>query len=107
MIGLTLRHGVCEESIYSFIHYAAMICQRGRDVSGIQEACRVGKVAMSLLKRFSSPEIVPKIFSCYFGFVAVHTEPLNTCADNLRSGFEGEHLSVNFATSFCFLFTDT
>lgn len=90
MIGLTLRHGMCEESVYSFIQYAATVCQKCRDTSGIQEACRIGKVAMSLMKRYSSPEIVPKIFSCYFGFVAPHTEPLPVCADNLRRGFDGK-----------------
>jgi hypothetical protein len=95
MIGLTLRHGMCEESVYSFIQYAATVCQKCRDTSGIQEACRIGKVAMSLMKRYSSPEIVPKIFSCYFGFVAPHTEPLPVCADNLRRGFDGKQsLSV-------------
>jgi len=91
MIDLTLKHGMCEESVYSFIQYAAVVCQRCRDTTGMQEACRIGKVAMSLMKRFSSPEIVPKVYSCYFGFVALHTEPLQLCADNLRRGFDGKY----------------
>ena len=91
MVGLTLKHGLCEESVYSFIQYSSIMCQRCRDLSDIQEACRIVKLAMSLMRRFSSPEIVPKVFACYYGFVAVHSEPLRLCADNLRRGFDGEN----------------
>lgn len=92
MIGLTLKHGICAESVYSFIQYAAIICHRSRDSSEILEACRIGKIATSLMKRFSSPEMVPKIFACYFGFVAIHTEPLHVCVNNLRTGFDGKRI---------------
>ena len=43
-------------------------------------------------KRFDSSEMVPKICFCYFGFVGVHTEPLQVCSENLRKGFEGKGL---------------
>ncbi|KAL3760940.1 hypothetical protein ACHAWU_009619 [Discostella pseudostelligera] len=88
MVGLTLKHGVCDESVYSFIQYASITCQRCRDLSKMQEACRIGKVAMSLLRRFNSPELVPKTFACYYGFIAVHSEPLHVCVDCLRRGFD-------------------
>jgi len=58
----------------------------------MQEACRIGKVAMSLLRRFNSPEVIPKTFACYYGFIAVHSEPLHVCVDYLRRGFDGEAL---------------
>ncbi|KAL7538257.1 hypothetical protein ACHAXR_008411, partial [Thalassiosira sp. AJA248-18] len=89
MINLSLKHdGVCQDSVFAFVQYAAVLCQQCNLAPDIEEACRVGKAAMSLLKRFDSPEIVPKVYFCYFGFVAVHTEPLQVCTDNLRKGFE-------------------
>lgn len=91
MIHLSLEHGVCPDSVFGFVQYAAMICQSSKLVPSIKEACRVGKAVMSLLKRFDSAEIVPKVYFCYYGFVAVHTEPLQLCADKLRKGFEGKH----------------
>ena len=90
MVGLTLKHGVCDESVYSFIQYASITCQKCRDLSKMQEACRIGKIAMSLLRRFNSPELVPKTFGCYYGFVAIHSEPLHVCVDYLRRGFDGK-----------------
>ena len=80
---LSLEHGVCPDSVFGFVQYAAMVCQQCKLALGIQEACRVGKACMSLLKKFDSPEMVPKVYFCYLGFVATHTEPLQMCAKNL------------------------
>lgn len=90
MIDLTLNNGVCEESVYSLVQYAAITCQRSRDLDDIQEACRIGKIAMKLMTRFSSPEFTPKVFAVYYGFIAVHSEPLHLCAYNLRRRFDGK-----------------
>jgi len=82
MIQLSLEHGVCPDSVFGFVQYAAMVCQQCKLALGIQEACRVGKACMSLLKRFDSPDIVPMVYFCYYGFVATHAEPLQTCVKN-------------------------
>lgn len=91
MIQLSLKHGVCQDSVFGFLQYSAILCQQHKLTPDIREACRVGKMAMALLKRFDSSEkILPKVYFCYFGFIGVHTEPLQTCTDRLRRGFEGE-----------------
>jgi len=91
MIQISLEHGVCKDSIFGFVQYAAIVCNlnKSEEVKCIQEACRIGKVAMSLLQRYGSPaDIMPKAYLFYYGFVAVHTEPLQICADNMRKSFE-------------------
>lgn len=88
MVLFTLEHGVCQDSVFGFVQYASILCQQCKLIPGIQEACRVGKAAMELMKRFgSSAELMPKVTFCYYGFVATHTEPLQVCSKNLRSGF--------------------
>jgi len=58
-------------------------------VTNVQEACNVGKLALSLLKRFdSAPDQISKIFYLYYGTVAIYTEPLQICVNKLRRGFE-------------------
>eukprot|EP00578_Thalassiosira_sp_NH16_P001854 CAMPEP_0181137228 /NCGR_PEP_ID=MMETSP1071-20121207/33599_1 /TAXON_ID=35127 /ORGANISM="Thalassiosira sp., Strain NH16" /LENGTH=1245 /DNA_ID=CAMNT_0023223979 /DNA_START=76 /DNA_END=3809 /DNA_ORIENTATION=- len=88
MIYLTLERGVCQYSVFSLTHYAAILCHQCTHVLNLQEVCRVGKAALSLLKRFGSSEMVPRVYFCYYGFVAQYTEPLQLCTDNLRKGFE-------------------
>jgi len=91
MIQISLEHGVCKDSVFGFVQYAAIICNlsKSEEVKYIQEACRIGKVGMSLLQRFGSPvDIMPKAYLFYYGFVAVHTEPLQVCAENMRKSFE-------------------
>lgn len=93
MIAITLKHGLCQDSIFGLVLYAATLCQQIKITPVIQEACRIGKMGYSLMKkRFDSSEMVPKIYFCYFGFVGVHTEPLQVCSENLRKGFEGKGL---------------
>jgi len=89
MIKLSLDHGVCKDSIFGFVQYAAVICHQSKEVKYIREACRIGKAAMALLNRFGSyVDIGPEICLIYYSFVAPHTEPLQLCTENLRKGFE-------------------
>jgi len=91
MIQISLEHGVCKDSVFGFVQYAAIICNfsKSEEVKYIQEACRIGKVGMSLLQRYGSPaDIMPKVYFCYYGLVAVYLEPLQVCADNMRKSFE-------------------
>mmetsp|Transcript_29918 Transcript_29918/g.63460 ORF Transcript_29918/g.63460 Transcript_29918/m.63460 type:complete len:393 (-) Transcript_29918:234-1412(-) len=105
MVRLTLEHGVCQDSVFGFTMFATVLCQQcNLPTPVIREACRVGKAVMPLLKRFDSSEIMPSVYGCYYGFVAVHTEPLQLCADNLRKGFKvgisaGESAIVAFYNS--------
>ncbi|KAL7540660.1 hypothetical protein ACHAXR_010684 [Thalassiosira sp. AJA248-18] len=87
MIRLSLEHGVCQDSAVGLSMYAAILCQQCTLVPEMCEAWRIGNVAMSLLKRFSS-EIVPLVYVCHYGFVAVFFQPMQLCADGLRKGFQ-------------------
>jgi len=88
IIHLSLVHGVCQDSVFGFILYASVLCQQNKFDIDIQEACRVGRMAMSLLKSFDSAKIIPKVNFAYYGFVALHNLPLQICSSNLRKGFE-------------------
>ena len=93
MIKLSLDHGVCKDSIFGFVQYAAVICHQSKEVKYIREACRIGKAAMALLNRFGSHvDIGPEICLIYYSFVAPHTEPLQLCTENLRKGFKGKQI---------------
>ena len=89
-IELCLKHGIDKYGAYGFLQYSAIMCQQTQLVDDIKDACRIGKIAMALLKRFDSSELYSRTTFGYYGFVAVHTNPLQTCTSNLRKGFEGE-----------------
>lgn len=102
MIRLTLENGVCQDAICGLIQHAAFLCQPWFAVpADVEEACRVGKAAMTLFERFDSSEIIPEVFYCYYGFVAVNKEPLQLCTDHLRKGFE-VGVSAGDATIACY-----
>ena len=66
-----------------------MVCYSDSVADGIRAACRIGKLAMSALKQFDSyMDQMPRVFFIYYGFVAPITEQLQSCAENLRKGFE-------------------
>merc|ERR1712085_227080 len=66
MIKLSLDHGICKYSIFGFVQYAAGICHQSMDIKHVQEACRIGKEAMTLLSRFgSAQDIKPKLCLIY------------------------------------------
>jgi hypothetical protein len=84
IVQLTMTRGLCESSIAGLVHFA--ICAGKHDIDG---ASRIGKAAMSCLKkRYHTPEYLPRIYFIYYGGLAHHTEPLQSCADMLRQGFD-------------------
>merc|ERR1712194_271421 len=88
IIQLSIKHGICKESLFGLVYHAALSCLHNT-TNGIQEACRIGKLAMNMLERFdSAPEIIPKMCHIYYGIVAIYSEPVQYIADSLRSGFE-------------------
>jgi len=89
MIQLTMKNGLSKYSILALIQFAALLCSRKVAKNGFAIASRIGKAAMSCCKeRYHTPDMVPQSHLIYYGFVAFHTEPLHTCADMLRLGFD-------------------
>ena len=83
MTQLTLESGLCKYSIIGFVLYAMVLCNVKKDIDG---ASRIGKAAIK--KRYHTTEQLPQIYVVYYGFVAPYTEPLLSCADMLRQGFD-------------------
>ncbi|KAL3810773.1 hypothetical protein ACHAXA_011785 [Cyclostephanos tholiformis] len=92
MVQLTMRNGLCEYSILGFVHLSAVLTSSHFSNivrHDIASASRIGRAAMSCWKtRYHSSMQLPKLYSAYYGFIAHYTEPLQTCADMLRQGFD-------------------
>ena len=78
---------LCSESIMGLIEYAAVLCGEGKDLAG---ASRLGKAVMSCFNKRYRSEVIKKsrLFLFYYCFVAFYAEPLQSCADMLRLGFD-------------------
>ena len=94
---------LCKESIMSFIELASVLC---REDKGIEGASRLGKVAMSCFKKryYGSTFVMARLYCIYYSCIAFHSEPLQSCADMLRLGFDigmttGETVGAFFNTN--------
>jgi hypothetical protein len=86
MVQLTMKSGVCKSSLIGLIQHAIIICEIKKDIA---YASRIGKAAMSCWReRYHSADLLPGLYILYYGRVAYHTEPLQSCADMLRQGFD-------------------
>ena len=89
MAQLTLEKGLCIHSIISFVIYAMVLCNGNIVENNIDGASRIGKAAMSCsMKRYHTSEQLPYLYLVYYGFIAPYTEPLQSCAEMLRQGFD-------------------
>ena len=89
MAQLTMESGLCKHSILSFVVYAMVLCNGNIVENNIDCASRIGKAAMSCsMKRYHTSEQLPYLYLVYYGFIAPYTEPLQSCADMLRQGFD-------------------
>jgi len=83
-----MQHGLNKYSILGCVLYTALLCGNAL-AKDIQSASRIGKAAMSCFnKRYqSSAELVPRLYLAYSGEVAPYFEPLQSCAEMARQGF--------------------
>ncbi len=89
MVQLTMTCGLCKHSIVGFVLYAIMLCSSKIIKMDIAGASRIGKAAMSCWKkRYYAAEQLPNLYPAYYGMIAPFTEPLQSCADMLRQGFD-------------------
>ena len=89
MIQLTMDYGFCKYSTMGFMIYAVVKISRTKDTEVISTASRLGKTALTCSKkRFQSSDQMVSLYCVYYGLVAFHTEPLQSCADMLQKGFE-------------------
>jgi len=94
---LTFYHSFIHLTI-GFVQFAAMSCSNMM-VANIQGACRIGSLAMAAVKRFnSSTAQLPRLFFIFYGFVAVYSEHVQTCAYYLHRGKlqHGAHCADTF-----------
>ena len=89
MVQLTMKNGISIYSIVGFVNFASILCSVKIAKKGIESASRIGKAAMSCYKeRYNTSFFMPVLYAFYYGHIAFHTEPLHTCADMLRQGFD-------------------
>ena len=89
LVQLTMENGLSEYSIFGFVQFATMICSNKVAQKSIEDASRIGKAAMSCFReRYNTATQLPSIYLCYYGFIAISTEPLQLCAEMLRQGFD-------------------
>ena len=89
MVWLTMKNGLCIYSIIGFVRFATMICSNKIAKMDIEGASRIAKAAMSCFReRYNSANMLPALYYVYYAHIAFHTEPLHTCADMLRQGFD-------------------
>ena len=87
LVDLTFEHGVCKYSALGIMRFSMVLS--GKLIHDVDGAYRVGKMAMKLLEQFDdSTELLPMIYLCYYGYIAVHIEPFQSCADMLKCGME-------------------
>jgi len=86
MVWLTMKNGLCKHSILGFVQFSGVIFRAKKCA---ESASRIGKAAMSCCReRYNTHDMVPNLYATYYGFIAPYTEPLQTCADMLRQGFD-------------------
>ena len=79
-------HKIGVHFLIAFLYIVRRCCANST-MNNIHEACRVGKLALSVLKRFDSPtDLVSRVFSRYYGYVAIYSEPVQSSVDNLCRG---------------------
>ncbi len=101
MVQLTMKSGLCKHSIIGFIHFSGVLSRGKIAKKCIGDASQIGKVAMSCWKtRYYTSEQLPTLYSAYYGFIAHYTEPLQTCADMLRLGFDAGMSLGDVGTAF-------
>jgi hypothetical protein len=89
MVQLTMENGLCEHSNSGFVQFAAMLCSSKPAKKSIERASQIGKAAMSCSrKRYNTASQLPNLYLDYYGLIGFHTEPLQTCADMHRQGFD-------------------
>jgi hypothetical protein len=101
MVQLTMKNGLCKHSIIGFLHFSGVLNSGKIEKKCIGDASQIGKVAMSCWKtRYNTSDQLPALYSTYYGFIAHYTEPLQTCADMLRLGFDAGMSLGDVGTAF-------
>mmetsp|Transcript_4325 Transcript_4325/g.8337 ORF Transcript_4325/g.8337 Transcript_4325/m.8337 type:complete len:384 (-) Transcript_4325:155-1306(-) len=106
MVELTLAHGVTKHSVMGLVQYSAALCQRSRHIteitSHVQAPFAIAKLAISLLDRIESSDIIGRAYFIYYGLIAHYAEPIQSCGKWLSKGFEaGLSNGDTFSAFFC------
>lgn len=89
MVQLTMNHGLCKQSMMGLVQFALVLVIRNVTQKGVEIATRIGKAVISCSKdRYHASEHLANLYHVYYGLIAFLTEPLQTCADMLRQGFD-------------------
>ena len=65
MIDLTMKHGISKYSCFGLCSFAVVLCNNG-DKSSYD----IGKLALKLLEKSNSKEMMPMVNTCFFGLIS-------------------------------------
>ncbi len=86
---LAMENGLCVYAMSGLVNFAAILASSKISRNAADIATRIGKAAISCSKkRYHAAAQLPNLYMVYFGIIAPRTEPLQTCADMLRQGFD-------------------
>lgn len=103
MVRITLKHGLCNESIVGLIQFGGILCLLGKKKADIESGARVAELALSLVKRCDFLDMTSAMYYMYYAFVAVHTESLQSCCTGLCKGIQGTLLIVLIVWHHCWV----
>jgi hypothetical protein len=88
-VQLTMKYGLCKHSMVGLVQFALVLGSSKTSKVGVDIASRIGKAAISCSKeRYHASEQLPNLYVVYYGIIAPRAEPLQTCAEMLRQGFD-------------------
>mmetsp|Transcript_14825 Transcript_14825/g.35681 ORF Transcript_14825/g.35681 Transcript_14825/m.35681 type:complete len:1443 (+) Transcript_14825:88-4416(+) len=86
LIELCLEYGISKYSARAFNHFAMIL--GGNTVKDTDGSYRMGKLALQFLSKFNAIDQLPIVYLQYYGYIAVHREPFQACAEMLRQAHE-------------------
>lgn len=98
LIELCLEHGVSKYSARAFAQFGMMV--GGNTVKDTESSYRMGKIALQFVLKFNATDQLPKVYLQYYGYIAIHREPFQSCAEMLRQGHEIGLSVGEFSTAF-------
>jgi predicted ATPase len=73
LVRLSMMHGVCAVSAVGFGYYGSILCAFSND---IDDGCRYGQLALSLLDKFKTKEWTPRVYLGVYGHIGSYKLPL-------------------------------
>lgn len=85
LVDISLDHGLSKYSAMGFASLAFILFDKYKSA---QDGIRLGKIGLSLQKRFDDPSQIPEFNILYYGAIAHFSEPFQHIAEQLERGMD-------------------